>query len=692
MEPTYAMHPAPVSGPSPFYYYNPDPEAHNGQHGHFSTHPSEMQQPQQQPHHLQFQHPNGHMPIYPVHPIHQHQHHAQAPMHQPNVQDKQVGYAHSHPPAQASAMSLLNGTMHMPPTASPQPLHLKPSIVLHQDSPSLVPLDTSCGGPDLYGFPSTPPLSSSGSTVSSPPSSCGMVHTPVNGSFFQLETIEGVKEGCQSDVQTEILANLDWARSSSPPMTPVFIHPPRASVDSSASHHSASHEQQQQQSRVVASTNSCPSLSPSPSPVLTSLLLHPSSTHHHSHHQQSPSLPQPPQSSDFCDPRQLTVESSAQSSSSSDFPPLPSLSPSDDNSPPSDADHPKFDLGAATNSLHPDALSHSSLNDSTEDTLGSLPSFDNFSDLESEDEFVNEIVDFTSTENTFFLGDKRRRVGPSHDDDDLISEQSLEDLEDEDLFARSGLPLLPSDLSDPDSTLATGEMRTKKRPTPRKSIKRPSSSDSDSDTLGSIIKAAQANVNSRGSNSHTHADSVSSTQQPPEPSAAPTKESSESNPQTSSSSDATIPAPVLPVNRRGRKQSLTDDPSKTFVCTLCSRRFRRQEHLKRHYRSLHTQDKPFECHECGKKFSRSDNLAQHARTHGGGAIVMGVLDATHGMHPEASSYDEQDAGALGAVLYETAQAVANKSTTSESSDNGMSPTPFPDRKRPIKKRKREESA
>src|SRR5690606_9029206 len=64
-------------------------------------------------------------------------------------------------------------------------------------------------------------------------------------------------------------------------------------------------------------------------------------------------------------------------------------------------------------------------------------------------------------------------------------------------------------------------------------------------------------------------------------------------------------------SRRGRKQSVTDDPSKTFVCTLCSRRFRRQEHLKRHYRSLHTQDKPFECNECGKRFSRSDNLSQH---------------------------------------------------------------------------------
>lgn len=85
----------------------------------------------------------------------------------------------------------------------------------------------------------------------------------------------------------------------------------------------------------------------------------------------------------------------------------------------------------------------------------------------------------------------------------------------------------------------------------------------------------------------------------------------------------------IPINphviRRGRKQSLTEDPSKTFVCHLCNRRFRRQEHLKRHFRSLHTEDKPFSCNECGKRFSRSDNLTQHSRIHGTGAVVLGVL-------------------------------------------------------------------
>lgn len=96
--------------------------------------------------------------------------------------------------------------------------------------------------------------------------------------------------------------------------------------------------------------------------------------------------------------------------------------------------------------------------------------------------------------------------------------------------------------------------------------------------------------------------------------------------------------PSASANRRGRKQSLTEDLSKAFVCNLCRRRFRRQEHLKRHHRSLHTQDKPFACNECGKTFSRSDNLTQHQRTHGTGAIALNLIEPPHdlahfGHHP-----------------------------------------------------------
>jgi len=132
--------------------------------------------------------------------------------------------------------------------------------------------------------------------------------------------------------------------------------------------------------------------------------------------------------------------------------------------------------------------------------------------------------------------------------------------------------------------------------------------------------------------------------------------------------------PSAPVNRRGRKQSLTEDPSKTFVCEICNRRFRRQEHLKRHYRSLHTGDKPFECQDCGKKFSRSDNLTQHARTHGSGAIVMGVLE--DGELPNGQLGDG-DIEAMGKALFEAAAQVPG----SESSGSDTEPR---------KKRKRSE--
>lgn len=137
-----------------------------------------------------------------------------------------------------------------------------------------------------------------------------------------------------------------------------------------------------------------------------------------------------------------------------------------------------------------------------------------------------------------------------------------------------------------------------------------------------------------------------------------------------SSEDAGSPQMTAPTSRRGRKQSLTEDPSKTFVCDLCNRRFRRQEHLKRHYRSLHTQEKPFECNECGKKFSRSDNLAQHARTHSGGAIVMDLLE-----NPEAAGFDGsqigvpgEDYSAFGKALFQATSEMPSSASDGSSED------------------------
>lgn len=66
---------------------------------------------------------------------------------------------------------------------------------------------------------------------------------------------------------------------------------------------------------------------------------------------------------------------------------------------------------------------------------------------------------------------------------------------------------------------------------------------------------------------------------------------------------------------RGRKPSLLFDDAKIFKCDMCERRFKRQEHLKRHVSSLHMGERPYSCDICLKSFSRSDNLNQHKRTH-----------------------------------------------------------------------------
>lgn len=74
----------------------------------------------------------------------------------------------------------------------------------------------------------------------------------------------------------------------------------------------------------------------------------------------------------------------------------------------------------------------------------------------------------------------------------------------------------------------------------------------------------------------------------------------------------------LQTRTRGRKENKEADvldQSKIYLCNYCLRRFKRQEHLKRHFRSLHTFEKPYDCPICNKKFSRSDNLNQHLKTH-----------------------------------------------------------------------------
>lgn len=396
---------------------------------------------------------------------------------------------------------------------------------------------------------------------------------------------------------------------------------------------------------MLSADSSCPSLSPSPSPVASDFATQP-----------LPGLPVEPSGSHFCDPRQLTVEPSADSNAS-DLPTLPTLSCNEE--------EPKVVVGSAAVTLPVHENPPPSFNSSTsEDPLSTLPTFDSFADLDSEDEFVNNLVDFPSG-NAFYLGGKRQRVDSYALDDEYLSEHGLEDSLEEDL-ALSGLPLLgsPEPGFQSDASQTSEEPKTKKRNTSRKNSKR---TENNTGAAGSATKKLQTPLD--------RVNNPQATSAPTQPANPPTRQNSDAS-LSSSSSEA--PCAPVSVNRRGRKQSLTDDPSKTFVCTLCSRRFRRQEHLKRHYRSLHTEDKPFECNECGKKFSRSDNLAQHARTHGSGSVLMGVIDPSEvGQHSYAAS------NSVGPVLYDATNPMGK---SGESSDGA------PVDRRAAKKRKREETA
>ncbi|KAI9865873.1 MAG: hypothetical protein M1813_001840 [Trichoglossum hirsutum] len=621
-----------IMSQSPFFYYNPDPKPDHRQHGHFTPHPNGSST-NNQFHHFQ----------------HQMQGNEQSMPLPSSVIYSRPSSASSH--SQFKSQAPVQSAM--TPMASPQPHCQKPTVLIQDNTPHLLPLDTGCAASDVYFFPSTPPLSTSGSSISSPPSSCGVLPTPVNGNgnMFGLEIFEGVKEGCEGEVQSENLAGGDWSRFGSPPMTPAFVNPSVVGSQSSTS-----------SSSDLLSATACPSLSPSPSPLPRSSI---SNTEF-----------------DFCDPRNLTVGSSdftATTTLSTEFPPLPTLCTGDDN------EH-RIMLGNESLTLNAGVSARSAFDFSTGSTMIGMHGLDEFSELDrdSDDEFVTGLVSMP-TENAAYFGAKRQRTDLlGLEDDSFLSEDESEDFDEEEPLATPALPTPAS------SNRRGSQGPAKKQKKQSRKIKTRYSDDEDGFGFDDMISASRFEMafltSARGESSSTTQNTGKQTQ-----SSAPQSQSSDGN-QSSSGSDAQAPPPV-PVVRRGRKQSLTEDPSKTFVCDLCSRRFRRQEHLKRHYRSLHTQEKPFECNECGKKFSRSDNLSQHARTHGSGAIIMGVLE--DGEVPKIEhddSVDESDTGVLGAVLFEAAQAAAANASSSSSSSSvrdSISPGPS-ENKNSRRKRKRED--
>ena len=416
------------------------------------------------------------------------------------------------------------------------------------------------------------------------------------------------------------------------------------------------------QASDLLSINSCPSLSPSPSPAPRSVL---SDTDY-----------------DFCDPRNLIVGALNTSSipTGVEFPPLPTLCSGDDE------EH-NLILGGNLSLTKQEPRICKSFESISTTTLGGLPSFDSFSDLDSDNEFVTNLTRTSPLDSTPYLGNKKQRLDLiSFDDEEFLSEDSFEDFDEAERFASAGLLTPPE--SRRSSEDSSAKMKAPKKRSPAKKVTKKTRANVDpSESELSMRHEAQSFTDDSLVDEEVDTADTTSTR---DSTVAP------SDGNAAASSTDTVATSGQPIARRGRKQSLTDDPSKTFVCTLCSRRFRRQEHLKRHYRSLHTHDKPFECNECGKKFSRSDNLSQHARTHGAGAIVMGVLEEGElpPMEP-TSPLDNVDAGALGAVLFEAAQAAAanlssNSSASGSSHRGSISPAPSMENTKPMKKRKRED--
>lgn len=325
---------------------------------------------------------------------------------------------------------------------------------------------------------------------------------------------------------------------------------------------------------------------------------------------------------DFCDPRALSVESSASSVVLQNAATTAHVVKSD------------------LSSKHRTVPSENKIVSPAE-FLGSA-GLNTFALLESEADEHADLSAFAPTDNAIFIGAKRQRTELtaqlSHEEDSFFSEDSFSESDDENL-ANTWL-LTPSDLeSSFCSDMSAGVSRR------------------ESQQLDAEMSPSMQNNQTQHSPVDAH-DSPDAQGEDGSP------ENGNGTSEDPNSSSAT---------RRGRKQSLTEDPSKTFVCHLCNRRFRRQEHLKRHYRSLHTQDKPFKCQECGKQFSRSDNLSQHQRTHGSGSFPLQVVDASQmpqdmSMAPLGVHSDSDGERMTNVILQTATHVMAPLSDSSSNSD------------------------
>ncbi|OAA68618.1 c2h2 transcription factor [Niveomyces insectorum RCEF 264] len=676
--------------PGSFYFYNPDPNPDARHHGYFVPHPQQM--------------PNMYaaapMPTLPSTPIYsrptssssaqhqqyqpQHQHQHQVLMPQPPALKSFTGVPNNmltpmpSPPAGAATALGSNGQQQQQQHHLQLQLqqhyhyqHQQQQLQLQHHAKPTIMLETDVYDADGMRYPSTPPLSTASSAISSP-GSCDMLVTPLNPMFSGLENSDNLKKtACVSDSSADSYPIAGWTNSTSPPLTPVYVQAPARTQSANTSAPVSDTQTPAVLTSDLLSVSACPSLSPSPSAYARSVASE--------------------QDNDFCDPRNLTVSSVDGLSSEFSAPAAPSssLCAAGDTDTSQAAESVPASVGDGSG-----GASASSASDFV--VHHGLPNLDEYPDLESEDEFVNGLVNLgaelspLSHAGTPSLDGLSSRSRASSITSSITSGFELfdawgstvdgsEDAQHPTKRQRtaSGSVLIMSS-SSPSSSLAADAMTTSMT---GGSSEQPSEEghhghhghhdhhDHHHEHDGSSSNSPSSSGSDRDSNDNTNRDDGHS---------AGGSSGNADSPDEGGNNDAST-APTA-TSRRGRKQSLTDDPSKIFACDLCNRKFRRQEHLKRHYRSLHTQDKPFNCEECGKKFSRSDNLAQHARTHGAAAFVMNLYDDPDMMAAAGAGYPPhpmyaphpmpmgEDYASMGRVLFQVAAEIPGSASELSSED------------------------
>lgn len=172
-----------------FLFYNPGPHP-QGPHGHYTPHP-----------HQQPYHPPVHFHPEMMKPVSQQMHFHQPSMPHHAMAHQAFAFHHGAYPSQM-----------LTPVASPQPVYPKPSIIIETQTPHYYHPETDSG-------PSTPPLSSSNSSVGSPTPSSALP-TPANereNYGFPNGMMMGFRQGCERESLT-LLGNCDGM--ASPPLRP----------------------------------------------------------------------------------------------------------------------------------------------------------------------------------------------------------------------------------------------------------------------------------------------------------------------------------------------------------------------------------------------------------------------------------------------------------------------------------------